>query len=44
MTGFRNITVHQCQDIEWDILYHIAKEGWKDFVAFCACLGVDIGG
>lgn len=42
MTGFRNIAVHQYQELERDILHHIAKEGWKDWVAFCDCLGVDI--
>jgi uncharacterized protein YutE (UPF0331/DUF86 family) len=35
MTGFRNIAVHQYQDINVDILHHIAKDGWKDLVQFC---------
>jgi uncharacterized protein YutE (UPF0331/DUF86 family) len=44
MTGFRNIAVHQYQEIEIEVLYHIAKEGWKDFVEFCAKLGLNIDG
>ena len=39
MTGFRNIAVHQYQEIEIEILRHIAKDGWKDFVEYCHDLG-----
>ena len=42
MTGFRNIAVHQYQEIDSEILDHIATEGWKDFVAFCTHLGLKI--
>lgn len=42
MTGFRNIAVHQYQEIEIEILQHIAKEGWKDFVEYCHDLGLKI--
>ncbi len=42
MTGFRNIAVHQYQDIDTDILHHIAQEGWNDLVAFCISLGIKI--
>lgn len=42
MTGFRNIAVHQYQEIEIEILQHIAKEGWRDFVQFCHALGLKI--
>jgi len=42
MTGFRNIAVYQYQEIDADILHHIAKEGWKDFVEFCAKLEIKI--
>ena len=42
MTGFRNIAVHQYQEIEIEILDHIAKEGWKDFDEFCTNLGLKI--
>ena len=42
MTGFRDIAVHQDQEIDTDILQHIAKDGWKDLVDFCVCLGIKI--
>lgn len=42
MTGFRNIAVHQYQEIEIEILQHIAEKGWKDFVEFCIDLGLKI--
>ena len=42
MTGFRNIAVHQDQDIDTDILHHIAQEDWKDLVAFWISLGIKI--
>lgn len=42
MTGFRNIAVHQYQEIDTEVLDHIAKEGWKDLVAFCTHLGLKI--
>jgi uncharacterized protein YutE (UPF0331/DUF86 family) len=42
MTGFRNVAVHQYQEIDPQILQAIAEEGWKDFQQFCAKLGVKI--
>lgn len=42
MTGFRNIAVHQYQEIDIEVLQHIAKDGWKDFVEFCHDLGLEI--
>ena len=42
MTGFRNVAVHEYQEIDKDILHHIAREGWKDFVEFCQALGLRI--
>ncbi len=42
MTGFRNIAVHQYQEIDAEILRHIAKVGWKDLVEFCAALELKI--
>ena len=44
MTGFRNIAVHQYQQLNLDILRYIAKEGYKDFIAFCNQIGIDIKG
>ena len=42
LTGFWNIAVHQYQEIDKEILHHIAKDGWKDLVAFCTHLGLKI--
>ena len=40
MTGFRNVAVHQYQELDTDILAVIASRGWKDLVAFCQALGM----
>lgn len=42
MTGFRNIAVHQYQEIDNTILAHIAEEGWKDLTELCSSLGIKI--
>jgi uncharacterized protein YutE (UPF0331/DUF86 family) len=42
MTGFRNIAIHQYQEIDQEIIHYIMKDGWKDFVALCAVLSLRI--
>lgn len=42
MTGFRNIAIHQYQDIEPAVIHHIMKEGWRDLVALCTALNLRI--
>ena len=42
MTGFRNIAIHQYQEIEPEIIHYIMKDGWKDFVALCTALTLRI--
>lgn len=42
MTGFRNIAIHQYQDIEPAIIHYIMKEGWHDLVALCTALDLKI--
>jgi len=42
MTGFRNIAIHQYQDIDPDIIHFIMREGWRDLVALCAALKLQI--
>ena len=42
MTGFRNIAIHQYQEIEPAIIHHIMKDGWRDFVALCRALNLEI--
>lgn len=42
MTGFRNILIHQYQDINMDILHHVARKGWRDIAAVCESLGLRV--
>ena len=34
MVGFRNIAVHQYQEINIKILHTIARKGWEDLISF----------
>ena len=42
MTAFRNIAVHEYKSLDLNILRHIARERWQDFVLFCKELGMNI--
>lgn len=42
MCGFRNVLVHQYQELEVDILHQVATERWQDLVALCQTLGLKI--
>jgi uncharacterized protein YutE (UPF0331/DUF86 family) len=42
MTGFRNVAIHQYQEMDVRILHLIASQGWRDLVAFCRALGLKI--
>jgi len=42
MAGFRNIAIHQYQDIDPDIIHYIVQEGWRDMVALCTALKLHI--
>ncbi len=42
MVGFRNIVIHQYQDLETDVVHHIMQQGWQDLVAFCRAFGLHI--
>lgn len=42
MCGFRNILIHQYQELEVDILHQVATERWQDLVALCQALGLKI--
>lgn len=44
MTGFRNIAIHEYQELDTDILHYIAQKGFMDFVLLCAALGLKIEG
>ncbi len=42
MTGFRNIAIHEYQQIDPDVIHYIVREGWKDLVEFCGALGLKV--
>ncbi len=42
MTGFRNIAIHQYQEIEPEVIHYIMKEGWKDLVSLCKTFALRI--
>ncbi len=42
MTGFRNVAIHQYEELDLDILKHIAQAGYRDFITFCRAVGVKI--
>lgn len=42
MVGFRNIAVHQYQEVNMDILRHIAETAWGDLQTYCEALGLRI--
>ena len=42
MTGFRNIAVHQYQQMNLDLVREIALNKWRDMVNFCRALGLNI--
>lgn len=42
MVGFRNVAVHQYQELDRSVLRWIAESGWRDLVEFCRQLGVTI--
>ena len=42
MCGFRNILIHQYQDLEVDLLHKVASEHWQDLAALCQTFGLKI--
>ena len=42
MVGFRNIAIHQYQELDLNVLKGIAEDGWRDLVLFCEALGLCI--
>ena len=40
MTGFRNVAIHEYQELDLDILHYIATEGYRDFIRFSETAGV----
>lgn len=42
MVGFRNVAIHEYQQLDLDILRKIVTTGLDDLVRFCRAMGVDI--
>ena len=42
MTGFRNIVIHEYQEIDMNILRAIAENEYKSLIEFCRELGVNL--
>ena len=42
MVGFRNVAVHQYEELDLEILRAIAGSRFQDWIEFCAALGVSI--
>ena len=42
MTGFRNIAIHEYQQMDMSVLRNIAETRWQSLVAYCHALGVKI--
>ncbi len=42
ITAFRNIAIHQYQDIDNSVIHQIMAEGWTDLVTLCVTLGLRI--
>jgi uncharacterized protein YutE (UPF0331/DUF86 family) len=42
MCGFRNVLVHQYQELEVDILHQVATARWHDLEALCLAFGLKI--
>jgi len=42
MTGFRNIVIHENQEIDMNILREIAENEYKSLIEFCRELGVNL--
>ncbi len=44
MTGFRNVAIHEYQELDTEILHYIATKGFMDFILLCTALGLQIEG
>jgi uncharacterized protein YutE (UPF0331/DUF86 family) len=42
MTGFRNIAIHEYQELDTEIIKYISEKGYKDFIEFCKQLNINI--
>ncbi len=42
MTGFRNVAIHEYQDMNMDILKQIAENEYKSLIVYCREIGIKI--
>lgn len=42
MTGFRNVAIHEYQQMDKTVLHWIAREGWKEWVMLCRSIAIRI--
>ena len=42
MTGFRNVAIHEYQELDLAILKYIAEKGWRSLVSYCSEIGLKI--
>lgn len=42
MCGFRNILIHQYQDLDTDLLHDVASKHWQDLDVLCKAFGLKI--
>ncbi|MBI9103523.1 MAG: DUF86 domain-containing protein [Spirochaetales bacterium] len=42
MTGFRNVAIHQYQDLNMDVLRQIAEKEYETLISLCQELGIKI--
>jgi len=42
MVGFRNVAIHQYEELDHKVLEAIAATRFADWIAFCSALGVKI--
>jgi len=42
MVGFRNVAIHQYQELKLEILLRIVEKGKEDLIEFCAAFGLQI--
>jgi uncharacterized protein YutE (UPF0331/DUF86 family) len=42
MTGFRNIAIHEYEELDCGVLKYIAETGHLDFITFCTRFGLKI--
>jgi len=42
MTGFRNIAIHEYQQMDMSILHEIARRRWTSLVEYCRAMGMII--